>query len=159
MNPKQLLHLIPDAQLGSVTVTNQEFDSLDELGASLRLISGDGWLCTTGRVQRWRGPLPTDEYPLSGELAFSEGLISLHLRFSGGKWRLATIRETISEGGNMVGFVDEFESTVSSDSVPWKLDGKKSRPPNMKYMTWWRPERSLAGEYRPWLSRFAGWEK
>lgn len=121
-----------------------------EVWAYLAEHAGPGWVCTTDRVRRVPDADLGDAAPLSAEVAISADR-SLHLRQHGTGWRAWLLEDKMKASGALPAPGDELavdESFVSTE--------ERAR---LCYRTWWRlQEEDGVDIWRPYASRFIGWE-
>ncbi len=120
---------------------------LAELRRALDGLEGNGWVCMTDRVERWRGLLP-DGYPLHGELALDERT-SVALRHTSEGWQLHRL----------------VEHTEGDDrAIDHIYLGSETRLARLRYRVWWRAVPQPGHDetvtvLRPLAARFAGFEE
>lgn len=113
---------------------------------------GDGWVCGRSETpSRWRGRLPASTI-LSAEVVNADGQ-SVHVRYSGDRWLVTTIAETDRDDA-------ATECVAFDEAVLSSLDRPKGRPrPRLTYRTYWKTvEVDGVPVWRPWVSRFTGWQ-
>ncbi|MBN1664021.1 MAG: hypothetical protein JW943_10515 [Deltaproteobacteria bacterium] len=146
LNDEKLGQLIPaQAFIIPHSFSVMETDKLNKLIEDFQ--PQEGWLCLTNIVVRipHDGALPLTGIVLSGELV--AGLRSLHIRQDESGWLCRII-----ERKNTVG--DQLMYEQSFLPIP----GRGSR--RLKYEVYWRETADPSGRavYRPYISRFAGYE-
>jgi hypothetical protein len=142
----------------TITVSSERLATRDDLERYLAERRGDGWVCLTDRVLRWRGGMPPG-MPLAGELALDEHR-SVHIRRAGDGW-LATLLSEEAAAGAQEGVlfregacVEErlLESSAPKDAF---TDFAGGAAPPFRYRVFYRTDAD--GVYRPYAARFAGW--
>jgi hypothetical protein len=139
---------------GRVHVTPTKITTRAEVEARLVALSGDGWVCTTHRVERWKGgALPADVLPASGLLSAeirTSGAVSVHLRYAGDHWLFVEISEERRKLADAL----EGDDYAFDELFVSNLDAKGAI--RMHYRTWWSLKDDV---YRPWVARFLGFEQ
>lgn len=138
----------------TVWVRAESLRDESEVRAWMGRVGGEGWVCCTSATPTaWTGEFPTGRV-LSAEIVSSG--VTLTVRYSDDAWRVTMAAEHAFDGATKsaacVAFDDEY---VSSLERP-----RGAARARLRYRTYWREtKQDPVLEWRPWMSRFDGWEK